>query len=47
MKSDTKEDVLKIANDPEAREIDGYALLASYLRSPRFTWEESNFLKIT
>ena len=41
---DTKEDALKIANDPEAREIaDAYALLARIYAGPRFTWEESNF----
>ena len=41
---DTKEDALKIANDPEARELgDAYALLARVYAGPRFTWEESNF----
>lgn len=41
---DTKEDTLKIANDPEARELgDAYALLARVYAGPRFTWEESNF----
>ena len=41
---DIKEDALKIANDPEAREIaDAYALLARIYAGPRFTWEESNF----
>ena len=40
---DTKEDALKIANDPESREIaDAYALLARIYAGPRFTWEESN-----
>lgn len=41
---DTKEDALKIAKDPEARELgDAYALLARVYAGPRFTWEESNF----
>ena len=41
---DTKEDALKIANDPESRELgDAYALLARVYAGPRFTWEESNF----
>ena len=41
---DTKEDALKIANNPESREIaDAYALLARIYAGPRFTWEESNF----
>ena len=41
---DTKEDALKIANDPETRELgDAYALLARVYAGPRFTWEESNF----
>ena len=41
---DTKEDALKIANDPEARELgDAYALLARVYAGPRFTWEEFNF----
>ena len=41
---DTKKDALKIANDPEARELgDAYALLARVYAGPRFTWEESNF----
>ena len=41
---DNKEDALKIANDPEARELgDAYALLARVYAGPRFTWEESNF----
>lgn len=41
---DTKEDALKIANDPESREIaDAYALLARIYAGPRFTWKESNF----
>lgn len=41
---DTKEDALKIANAPEARELgDAYALLARVYAGPRFTWEESNF----
>lgn len=36
---DTKEDALKIANDPEARELgDAYALLARVYAGPRFTW---------
>ena len=40
----SKEDALKIANDPEARELgDAYALLARVYAGPRFTWEESNF----
>lgn len=41
---DNKVDALKIANDPEARELgDAYALLARVYAGPRFTWEESNF----
>ena len=37
---DTKEDALKIANNPESREIaDAYALLARISAGPRFTWE--------
>lgn len=40
----TKEVALKIANDPETRELgDAYALLARVYAGPRFTWEESNF----
>ena len=43
---DTKEDALKIANDPEVREIaDAYALLARAHAGPRFTWRSQTSAK--